>query len=66
MPLKQVAYIDFKSRLPVALQCGDEEYLYAWHAQPEAKLVFPQVIQALLDDGIKAQRQMAQKPVRPW
>ena len=65
-PTKQIAYIDFTSRLPVALQSGGEEYLYKWHAPPQELLSFPSKVQALIDAGIKAQRQMAQKAVRPW
>ena len=64
--MKETAYIDFKSRLPMALQSGDEEYLYEWHAPPQAMLSFPPMVQALVDAGVKAQLQMAQKAVRPW
>jgi hypothetical protein len=63
---KEIAYIDLKSRLPIALQSGGEEYLYAWHAPPQAMLSFPSMVQALIDAGVKAQRQMAQKAVQPW
>jgi hypothetical protein len=65
-PLEQVAYIDFKSRFPVALQSGGEVYLYTWNAPPQAMLSFPSMVQALIDAGVKDQRQMAQKAVRPW
>jgi hypothetical protein len=63
---KKIAYIDFTSRLPIALQNGGEEYLYKWNAPPSDMLSFPSMVQALIDAGIKAQKQMAQKAVRPW
>ena len=64
--MKETAYIDFKSRLPTALQRGGQEYLYEWHAPPQAMLSFPPMVQTLVDAGVKAQLQMAQKAVRPW
>ena len=64
--VKKKAYIDFKTRLPVALQIGDEQYLYVWNAPPQAMLSFPSMVQTLMDAGAKNQQEMAQRAVRPW
>ena len=63
---KKIAYVDFNSRLPLALQSGVEEYLYEWQPPPRDMLSYPPMVKALIDAGLKAQRQMSQKAVSAY
>jgi hypothetical protein len=63
---KKIAYVDFNSRLPMALQSGGEEYLYEWHPTPRGMLSYPSMVKALIDADVKAQRQMSQKAVSAY
>jgi len=63
---KKIAYVDFNSRLPLALQSGVEEHLYEWRPPPQDMLSYPPMVKALIDAGLKAQHQMAQKAVSAY
>jgi hypothetical protein len=64
--VKKIAYVDFKSRLPIAVQSGDDVYLYQWNQPPQDMLSYPPMVLALIDVGLKVQHQMAQKAVSPY
>jgi hypothetical protein len=64
--LTQIAYVDFTSRLPVGLQSGNDVYLYKWNTSPQDMLSYPPMVQAVINAGLKAQRQMSQKAVSSY
>jgi hypothetical protein len=63
---KEIAYVDFENRLPLALQCGGYEYLYKWNPPPHDMLSFPPMVQAVIESSVKAQRRVSQKAVSAY
>ena len=60
------AYIDYDTRLPVALVSGDEANLFEWKPAPSGMLSLPPSVLAILQQRLKAEQQMAQQAARPY
>lgn len=60
------AYIDYDSRLPVALVTGEEANLFEWKPVPTGILSLPPSALAVLQQRQKAEQQMAQQAARPY
>lgn len=61
-----MAYVDLYTRLPVALVDADEAHLFEWKPAPTAMLSLPPTALAVVQQGQKARRQMAQQAARPY
>jgi hypothetical protein len=60
-----VAYIDLKTRLPVALKYGGKTTSYAFSNAPVSKLSLPPTIQAVIDKRLAAVKAAAPRMVTP-
>lgn len=61
-----IAYIDFETRLPVALQNNDEERIYQFLPPPTDMQVPPPMVLAFLNDGKKSAARLTHVALPPF